>query len=103
MPLGELPDAERTCDNCECRAWLDIAECHEQRENGGVCPTWTESTESLRARAEQRIADLERALSDLLTGIDVHNERVAGSADIPVPRIEGPIVDAARKVLKGGA
>jgi len=55
------------------------------------------------AEAEQRIAELERALSDLLTGIDVHNERVAGSADIPVPRIEGPIVDAARKVLKGGA
>jgi len=66
MALGELPDAERTCDNCECRAWLDIAECHEQRENGGVCPTWTESTESLRARAEQRIADLEAERDEAL-------------------------------------
>ena len=66
MPLGELPKTWRTCDNCECTAWPFIAECHEQRENGGVCPTWTESTESLRARAEQRIADLEAERDEAL-------------------------------------
>jgi endonuclease III len=50
--------------------------------------------------AEARIVGLEKALSDLLTGVDVHNERVAGRMGI-VPRIKGPVVSIARSVLKG--
>ena len=49
------------------------------------------------------IAKIKAALADLLTGIDVHNQRMAGRTDIPVPRIEGPVVSRASSVLKGGA
>lgn len=68
------------------------------------------TSEKENAELRKRFADLEgenvrlkAALADLLTGISVHNERTAGRTDIPVPRIEGPVVTRATTVLRGGA
>jgi hypothetical protein len=53
MPLSELPRAERTCENCERPVRRG---CNQS----GVCYAWTESRCSIKARAEQQIAELER-------------------------------------------
>ena len=62
MPLDELPDAERTCENCERHAWLDCNRSPELESLLGVCRDWTEAQCSTRERAEKKIAELESLL-----------------------------------------
>lgn len=52
MFLSELPREERTCQNCERPVRRG---CNQS----GVCYAWTESGCSIKARAEQQIAELE--------------------------------------------
>lgn len=59
MPLDELPVGERTCENCK-------RPLRRGCNQSGICYAWTESPESVRARAEKRIADLEDLLMDAL-------------------------------------
>jgi len=62
-----------------------------------------EAAEKRVAELTDKVANRKTALRGLLIGISIHNERMAGRTDIPIPRIEGQVVDAARMALSGGA
>jgi hypothetical protein len=59
MPLEELPEEQRTCENCG----------HTQCAGRGTalhpkwCVFWMEAVGSVETRAEKRIEDLERELA----------------------------------------
>jgi hypothetical protein len=96
MPLGELPESERTCARCEhddSDSQALCGGCSRAWNNGHIAGApndyWSETGTSVRARAEKLITELEEKLNTKYwEGIKADNERDA--LKTVLERIGGP-------------